>query len=341
MAVTLQQIADKAGVSRGTVDRALKNRGRINPEVAERICKIAKDMGYQPNRAGRALAMAKHSIKIGIIMQSMETPFMGNVLEGVLDAKQEVERLGAAVSVVKIAELDSRKAALVMQEMKSSGCNGIALVAAEDEGLMHTIDQFAEEGIAIVTFNSDAADTKRMCFIGQDTRQSGRTAAGIMAEILPEGKSVQVISGYASSEGHKNRAEGFISELKLCRKDLNIPDIKYAYDNDRAAAEITEALLKEQQDLAGIYLTASGAKGVCRVLEEKGLAGSIKVISNDITEANVEALKRGTIQFLLGQDAYAQGYKPVMVLFEKLFDGVEPEKEYQYTEIVIKTKYNL
>ena len=37
MAVTIQQIAEKAGVSRGTVDRALNNRGRINPEVAEMV----------------------------------------------------------------------------------------------------------------------------------------------------------------------------------------------------------------------------------------------------------------------------------------------------------------
>ena len=59
MAVTLQKIAEVAGVSRGTVDRALNNRGRIRPEVADRIRKIADEMGYQPNLAGRALAMAK------------------------------------------------------------------------------------------------------------------------------------------------------------------------------------------------------------------------------------------------------------------------------------------
>ena len=64
MAITLQQIADLAGVSRGTVDRALNNRGRIKPEVEQRIKKIAKDVGYKPSRAGRALAMAKKNIKI-------------------------------------------------------------------------------------------------------------------------------------------------------------------------------------------------------------------------------------------------------------------------------------
>ena len=46
MAVTIQQIAEKAGVSRGTVDRALNNRGRINPEVAEMVKRTAEEMGY-------------------------------------------------------------------------------------------------------------------------------------------------------------------------------------------------------------------------------------------------------------------------------------------------------
>ena len=44
MSVTIQQIAEKAGVSRGTVDRALNNRGRINPEVAEMVKRTAEEM---------------------------------------------------------------------------------------------------------------------------------------------------------------------------------------------------------------------------------------------------------------------------------------------------------
>ena len=50
MAGTIKEIAEKAGVSRGTVDRALNDRGRINPEVAERIRAIAKEMNYVPKK---------------------------------------------------------------------------------------------------------------------------------------------------------------------------------------------------------------------------------------------------------------------------------------------------
>ena len=51
MAGTIKEIAERAGVSRGTVDRALNNRGRIKPEVAERILAIAKELDYQDRKS--------------------------------------------------------------------------------------------------------------------------------------------------------------------------------------------------------------------------------------------------------------------------------------------------
>ena len=75
MAVTIQQIAERAGVSRGTVDRALNNRGRINPEVEEMVKKTAEEMGYvhksrkrQKNTSGKK--------KIGIVTQLSGSSFM-------------------------------------------------------------------------------------------------------------------------------------------------------------------------------------------------------------------------------------------------------------------------
>lgn len=51
MAITLNQIAEICGVSRGTVDRALHNKGNVRPAVAERSKAVATEYGYTPNRA--------------------------------------------------------------------------------------------------------------------------------------------------------------------------------------------------------------------------------------------------------------------------------------------------
>ncbi len=201
--------------------------------------------------------------------------------------------MGIEVMVKKLNGIDSVKVMDRMKKMRASGCKGIAMVPVEDEELKKLIHEFVEEGIPVMTFNSDLEDSDRLCFVGQNALQSGKVAAGLMAEILPKGAKVQVISGYPSNQSHRNRSEGFISELNAVRKDVEI------------------------------------------------LVGKVKVISNDLTTRNEQELKRGLIQFLLGQNAYVQGYSPVMILFDKLFDGKESEEEHQYTEIVIKTKYSL
>ena len=61
---TLKEIADLAGVSRGTVDRVLNHRGSVNPKTAEKVMSIVQALNYQPNRAGTALAAQKKKYKM-------------------------------------------------------------------------------------------------------------------------------------------------------------------------------------------------------------------------------------------------------------------------------------
>ena len=163
MAVTLQQIADAAGVSRGTVDRALNHRGRIRPDVEERIQKLAREMGYQPSRAGRALAMARRKIRIGVILQYTETPFMQQVLEGVKEGKAEVEGFGGTVEIYEIQGSMPGRVIEIMETLRKREFNGIALTPSDDEMLKATIDRFMEEyQIPVVTLNADLEDTRRL-----------------------------------------------------------------------------------------------------------------------------------------------------------------------------------
>ena len=64
---TIKEIAELAGVSRGTVDRVLNNRGEVNAETAARVKEIVKALDYRPNKAGLALAVRKKKYKIGLI----------------------------------------------------------------------------------------------------------------------------------------------------------------------------------------------------------------------------------------------------------------------------------
>ena len=342
MAVTLQQIADLAGVSRGTVDRALNNRGHIKLEVEEKIKRIAKELGYQPSFAGRALAMAKKNLKIGVILQSANTPFMKVVLKGLETAKKELESFGASVNIKTIDGINAGEVVNIMEKMKADNVSGIALSPSEDRYLMQTVNRFSEEyHIPVLTFNSDLEDTSRICFVGQNTKKSGQTAAGLMGEILNGKGKIMIISGYEENLSLKNRKNSFIKEIELSYPEIEIIGVRYGYDDNWVAEKIAEEALKEYTDIKGFYITGSGVVGVCKAIKNAKKDKEIKVIANDFIEENIYWLLDGTINFLIGQDAYTQGYESVMLLFRKFFYDEEPKNKFQYTEIFIKTKYNI
>ena len=117
--------------------------------------------------SGRALAMAKKNVKIAVILQSAQTPFMNLVSEGILAAKQEVESLGGSVEVFPVKGVDAQSVMEIMDKLYEEQYSGIALVPSEDSVLKNKIRQFAEEyEIPIVTLNSDVEDTKRLCYVG-------------------------------------------------------------------------------------------------------------------------------------------------------------------------------
>lgn len=71
MTITIKDIAKQVGVSYSTVSKALNNSSLVNGETKEKIIKIAKEMGYEPNYAAQRL-VSKQSNVIGLIWPTLE-----------------------------------------------------------------------------------------------------------------------------------------------------------------------------------------------------------------------------------------------------------------------------
>ena len=156
MAVTAQQIAELAGVSRGTVDRALHNRGRVNPEVAAKIHKIAAELGYKPNLIGQALVKSRREFKLGAILQSTETPTMQIVRAGVQRATEELAASGVELIMRENRGLDTEMVLEHIEELVSQGVQGLAIAPNNSPEIRQCIDELYEQGIPVITLNSDA-----------------------------------------------------------------------------------------------------------------------------------------------------------------------------------------
>lgn len=341
MSVTLKQIAELAGVSRGTVDRALHHRGRVSDEVAQRVRQIADELGYRPNEVGQALAKTRRQIKLGMIIQSAETPTMHIIAMGAARAAHDLHNMGVEVIIRELQSVDAEQELRCMQELVNEGIQGLAMTPANDPAVCRKIDDLVSRGIPVVTLNTDMPQSKRMCFVGENSALAGKTAAGLMAMMVPEKAEIFILTGHLSNATHKMRCTSFSEEMRRIAPGIRLLPLQSCFDRDDYALELTQHVLQEYPDLKGIYVAANGQHGVCEALRQAGLSGKIRVLAYDITPQNNDDLRRDTISILLDQRAHEQGYRPLYILRDYLFTGRQPEEPLCYTGIILKTKYNL
>lgn len=115
--VTMKEVAEAAGVSIATVSRVLngKDRGRIKPEIAREIKRIAKDLGYRPNLVARNLKTRSSRILGFISDEIATTPFAGRIMLGAQDAARELGYILLTVNTGNDPDLERRQIGIVRQ----------------------------------------------------------------------------------------------------------------------------------------------------------------------------------------------------------------------------------
>ena len=336
--VSIKQIADLAGVSRGTVDRALNDRYGIDPELKARILKIASDLGYRSNRAGKMLSIRKSPLNIGIQMPSIGNEFYTEVERGLQSAARDYADFGLTLNIRTMKGFDAQAQIRQIHELIAEGINGLAFVPINHPDIQVFLEEIAATGLPVITLNSDISEGRRLGYVGIDYWQSGATAAGVL-RLLANQQPIQVLilTGSVQILGHNQRITGFSQILRKNSPNIQIVDILETLDDEQNAYELTREAFTKDPGIDAIYLTAGGVAGTIRALEDLGLAGRIRVICNDLTETERDYLDRGIISATIGQQPYEQGYKPVQYLFEYLLDGtLPPEETILHSEIFIR-----
>ena len=338
MKITIKDIADAAGVSRGTVDRVLHKRQGVSREVREAVLKTLEELNYKPNSVAKALATRKCPKTIHVITAPAFNPFVDEILEGVRQAESDYADYGLRIRVHALSSFDRNEQLSMLDDIMKEGCDGLALAPVASTAITNAINNISESGVPVVIYNSEMPDAKSICFVGQNQFKSGQTAGALMNMAVRRGK-VCIILAMADLAVHLSRMKGFKKELS---EDISLFSVANNNDKDELAYQATLRFLEESQNsIDGIYITGGGIAGLIRALEEKQMARKVKVISHDNTPVARKFIKNGTLHFTLGQDPQFQGYKSVSVLFDYLYRGIIPEQKQIYTNIDIKMKTNI
>lgn len=337
---TIKEIAALAGVSRGTVDRVLNNRGSANPATAEKINEIAKALDYKPNKAGLALAAQKKKIKLGVILFSTDNPFFADVLKGVNEKTKDLAGYNCNVLVKQIPiNVDAQLNAI--DELIREDANGIALAPQNDDRIRIRINELFEQGIPVVTLNTDIENSTRIAYVGSNYTKSGRTAAGLLRLMTHGDVRIGIITGSADILCHTERISGFTDALKPYHEHMHIISVAETQDDEIASYEQTARLLNEHPEINALFFAAGGVYGGCRAITSLGLAGKLRVVAFDKAETTEQFLQDGVLSAVICQQPHIQGKKPLDLLFHYLTSGELPDREYYYTAVDIRILENI
>ena len=228
-------------------------------------------------------------------------------------------------------------------EAMTSICQGISVSCSEGEKLVGPINAAIDKGVSVMTFDSDSAHSKRMCYFGTDDAELGKRLVAELIKVMGEKGVVGILAGNKDAPNLQKR-------VNACREALaKYPGIKlagatngafYHEETGQAAAAAWADAQNANPEITGWVLVGGWPLFIQGATKPLGEPGKIKVVSCDALPGMLGYLRDGSVQVLLAQDVYGWGAQSVKILTDKILHGKTPPP-FIYGELTPVTKENV
>ena len=327
MRATIKMIAERAGVSIGTVDRVLHNRPYVKAEVREKILRVMEELKYRPNRMASVLAMSNTPRYLAVIQPVWRGYLRDAMAAGVTRFLEEHRDYNVSVKVWEYPQEDMETCLRQIDEALSWGAQAIALSPTDCQEIRDKLASLAEQRISVVTFNSDVSDSVRLCYVGEDSHRAGRIAGEIAHKFLRPGDHPLVVYAGPSYASHKARMDGFLKrleELGFHRENCRIASTHNNYEETYAAVK---KALQEDPALSYIYMANRSVPACVKAIDDCGALGRVRVLSHDCNPEISQFLREGKVDFAIDQDLAYQSYQALSLLLRYLSEHKRPEQD--------------
>ncbi len=342
--IRIKDIAERAGVSVGTVDRVLHKRPNVSPKALDKVNKALEEMDYKPNMYASALAYNKRYTFYCIIPKHASEAYWEEIEEGAQAACDRRRDFGISIKMVYYKRFQPETFVKATAEVLKQKPAGIIVVPSSLELTRKFTDQLHEQQVPFILLDSYMPDLRPLSFFGQDSFHSGYFAARMLMMMAPNEKEImlmkQMLNGNVASKQQENREMGFrhymhdhFPEVVISELDLPLDEEREQYDT------LMESFFKKHPLVHNCITFNSKAHLVGEFLQRSNLR-NIQIMGYDMVEKNAECVRQGSISFLIAQHAYMQGYECV----ETLFDAIVLKREVtpvNYMPIELLTKENI
>jgi ribose transport system substrate-binding protein len=249
----------------------------------------------------------------------------------------------------------------ILEALIAKRIDGIAISPIAAEGQVDIINTACER-TKVITHDSDAPKTKRLCFIGVNNYNCGRQVGKLVKEAMPGGGSVMIFVGRLEQLNAQQRRQGVIDELldrpaqdlnnlKFDEQTAQLKGPKYSvldtrtdgFKYERAKGNAEEAITRYPDLGCMVGLFAYNPPQCLAAIKGAGKAGKIKVVGFDEQDATLEGIKEGTVYGTVSQQPFRYGRESMRILAGLLKgdNSVLPPNGYLELEGVVVKKDNV
>ena len=320
--IRIKDIAERAGVSVGTVDRVLHERPNVSPSAREKVEKALAEMDYQPNVYASALAYNKDYTFCCVIPKHESEAYWDEIEEGVKACTALRRDFHISLKILYYERFNAPAFSKIAEECLAENPDGVIVVPAKLELTRNFTNELSERNIPFILLDSYLPDLKPLAFFGQDSFQSGYFAARMMMLIASKEKEImmmkQLKDGHIGSKQQANRETGFRHYMRDHFPEIKIIDVNLPLDGTKAQYDdILETFFKEHPLVHHCITFNSKAHLVGEFLLRTNRR-NIQIMGYDMVPKNAECVRQGSISFLIAQHAYMQGYSCIETLFQAI-----------------------
>ena len=214
----------------------------------------------------------------------------------------------------------------IIENFINQKVDALVMAACNETALIPTVEQADKAGIPVVTIDSGVKSKIPKSFVATYNIAGAREAAKVLVKLIGGKGEVGLIPFVKGAATSNMREEGFKEEIAK-HKGVRLVSVLYSNSDIMQGVRATEDMLTANPKLAGIFAAnEGGAVGAARALDLRKLGGKVKLVAFDGAQAEISALKKGTIQALVVQNPYKMGYEGVKAALDAINGKAVPER---------------
>jgi ribose/xylose/arabinose/galactoside ABC-type transport system permease subunit/ABC-type sugar transport system substrate-binding protein len=244
-------------------------------------------------------------------------------------ATSEAQRLGVHLLWQAPITSDPAYQAQIIEDLITKRVDAIAVAPVDDKVLMPFLAKARKAGIPVLTWDVDSSDkSDRIAYVGTDNYQAGKIAgeeARLLMADRPGNLEYAVMTGSLGALNLNQRMAGFDDGFERGEKRVRVA-LEASDDNADAALSQAESILKGHPNLSLIFCsTGTGTPQAAKAVKEAGLQSQITVVGFDALDDTLQAVRDGSVKFIVAQRPYLMGQLAVRYLDDYLNGRPVPE----------------